>query len=185
MQTAMRILTGLAFLALSACATASAPAEEPASNEEASSVLQPPSPEALSEEMRAVESAVDRFGRMWEDEDMNTFDALIAHDADMVIVGTDTAEYIVGYEAFRRARQEQFDSFDNVEYNVEDRDIKLSEMGNTAWFTQRFDLFTLTEGGPVSLEDLRLTGVLEKRDGQWRIVQLHTSVPVAGQAAEY
>lgn len=63
--------------------------------------------------------------------------------------------------------------------------IRLSDSGNTAWFTEEFDLFTMAEGIPVRLSDLRLSGVLEKRDGEWVIVQLHTSVPVAGQAVEY
>ena len=144
-----------------------------------------PAPYELQGEQRAARITLDQFGRMWEDENMDTFDRLIARDADMVIIGTDEGEYVVGYEAFRRTRQQQFDAFENVEFYVKNQHIKLSKMGNVAWFTEMFDLFTLAEGSPVSLENLRLSGVMEKRGDQWKIVQLHTSVPVAGQAAEY
>ena len=144
-----------------------------------------PAPYELQGEQRAAQIALNQFGRMWENEDMDTFDRLIAHDADMVIVGTDEGEYVVGYDAFRRSRQQQFESFENVEFYVKNQHVKLSQRGHVAWFTEMFDLFILAEGSPVSLENLRLSGVMEKRGDQWKIVQLHTSVPVAGQAAEY
>ncbi len=152
--------------------------------------LPPPAAEGMSAQNksaaeREVAEALRRFGRMWEDENMDTFDALVANDPEMIIIGTDTAEYIIGFDAFREAREQQFASFENVEYNVDEQTIGVAESGNVAWFTQRFDLFLLAQKNPVSLEDIRVTGVLEKRDGRWQIVQLHTSVPVAGQAAEY
>jgi uncharacterized protein (TIGR02246 family) len=139
----------------------------------------------LSPEMQEVKTVIDRFGRLWEDEDMDAFADLIAHDDDMIVIGTDDAEYVIGYEQFKTAREEQFTSYENVEYNIYDQSIKLSESGDVAWFAETFDLFLLAQGEPVSLEGIRLTGVLEKRDGDWKIVQLHTSVPVEGQAAEY
>lgn len=140
---------------------------------------------ARAEELEAVETVIDRFGHMWEDEDIDTFDEIIAQDPDMIVIGTDTAEYIVGYEDFRQIRQEQFDSFDNVEFSVNNRDVRLSQGGTVAWFSEIFDLFIMAEENPVHLRDLRLSGVLEKRDGDWMIVHLHTSVPIAGQAAAY
>lgn len=140
---------------------------------------------ARAEELEAAEAVIDRFGYMWEGEDMDTFDEIIAQDPDMIVIGTDTAEYIIGYEDFRQIRQEQFDSFENVEFSVNNRDVRLSQGGTVAWFSEVFDLFIMAEDNPVHLRDLRLSGVLEKRDGDWKIVQLHTSVPIAGQAAAY
>lgn len=145
----------------------------------------PPTPPEMSAEQVEVKEVVDRFGRMWEDEDMVTFDEVIARDSNMVIIGTDTAEYIVGYESFRALREQQYASFDNVDFHVTDQHIGVSSNGMAAWFTERFDLYTVAEGRSITLKNLRLSGVLEKRDGTWKIVQLHTSVPVAGQAAAY
>jgi ketosteroid isomerase-like protein len=139
----------------------------------------------LSPAMQDVKTVIDRFGRIWEDEDMQAFADLVAHDDDMVVIGTDDAEYVIGYDSFHDARERQYASYENVEFNIYDQSIKLSESGEVAWFAETFDLFLIAQGEPVSLEGIRLTGVLEKRDGAWKIVQLHTSVPVPGQAAEY
>ena len=109
----------------------------------------------------------------------------ISEKADIVIIGTDEAENWIGYAAYRDARKRQFESFENVEFNVYDQRITLAASGDVAWFSQKFDLLVIAQGTPVSLEGIRLTGVLEKRRGYWQIVQLHNSVPVLGQAAEY
>lgn len=47
-------------------------------------------------------------------------------------------------------------------------------------FTQVWDWDFLMEGQPVRSEGQRLTGVLEKRNGNWVFVQFHNSVPVSG-----
>lgn len=41
------------------------------------------------------------------------------------------------------------------------------------------DLRIEKEGGPTEIEGARLTGVAEKRDGRWVLVQTHLSVPEA------
>jgi hypothetical protein len=144
-----------------------------------------PTNEEIVQARAEVDDLVNRFGRMWEDEDMATFDQIVAHDKDLVIIGTDAAEQIIGYDTYRELRERQFASFENVEFDVRNRVIKVGVDARSAWFSEEFDLFLLAQGNPVSLEGMRLTGGLEKRDTSWVIVQLHTSVPVPGQAAEY
>lgn len=170
----MKTVTSFAFL-LSLILFPSNTVAQPSANENIDRVS----------ELEAVKNAIDRFGRMWEDEDMEAFANLIAHDASIIIIGTDSAEQWVGYEAYREARRKQYASYQNVEFNTYDQLVTLSQSGDVAWFSQKFDLFLIAQGTPVSLEGIRLTGVLEKRFGYWRIVQLHNSVPVLGQAAEY
>ncbi len=142
-------------------------------------------PSQIGQLRTEVTEVVDRFGRMWEDEDMNTFDQIVAKDKDLIVIGTDAAERIVGYEAYRDSRSRQFAAFENVEFEVLNRDVKVSSSGKAAWFSEEFNLLLLSKGEPISLEGLRVTGGLEKRGPDWVIVQLHYSVPVAGQAAEY
>ncbi len=144
-----------------------------------------PTTEEMAQARVEVDDLVNRFGRMWEDEDMATFDQIVAHDEDLVIIGTDAAEQIIGYDTYRELRERQFASFENVEFDVRNRIVKVGVDARSAWFSEEFDLFLLAQGNPVSLEGMRLTGGLEKRDTSWVIVQLHTSVPVPGQAAEY
>ena len=83
-----------------------------------------------------------------------------------------------------RLGSKPFDTVSSM-LNFIPRVVKLGANARSAWFSEQFDLFMLAQGDPVSLEGLRLTGGLEKRGDAWVIVQLHTSVPVPGQAAEY
>ena len=68
---------------------------------------------------------------------------------------------------------------------VRDQVIRVHSSGAVAWFSEVGDWAVTLAGEAVSLEGMRLTGVLEKREGSWVLVQFHASVPVAGQAIEY
>ena len=132
-----------------------------------------------------AKAVVDQFNKIFESEDMAAFDRVFAHDADAVSFGTDAAERFVGYDALRKSVEEQFASFDGSKLAVRDEVVKASRGGDAAWFSEVVDWDTKAGGQPVSLKGCRFTGVLEKRDGAWKVVQFHASMPVQGQAAQY
>lgn len=134
-----------------------------------------------------VKSVVDQFEQVWETEDMELLSRIIAHDADMVNYGSDAAEHFVGWEALKEAVEKMFPSFENTKLTVKDQVIKVHPSGNVAWFSEVWDWDLVVEGQPVRSEGQRLTGVLEKRNGNWVFVQFHNSVPVvpvSGQAVQ-
>ena len=132
-----------------------------------------------------VKTVVDQFEEVLETEDMELLSMIFAHDTDMVNFGTDAAERIVGWESLKELMQKQNASFENTKITVKDQVIKVSKHGNTAWFSEIVDWDLIAQEQPVSLEGSRFTGVLEKRNGKWVIVQFHASIPVSGQAAQY
>lgn len=136
-------------------------------------------------EISEVKKVVDGFSKTIETKDLSMFEKITAHDDDMVNFGTDAAEHWVGYEPLKVAVKKQFESFGDTKLKVRDQVIKVNKSGNTAWFSEITDWNITTGGQKVELKDSRFTGVLEKRDGKWVIVQFHASVPVPGQAAEY
>jgi len=136
-------------------------------------------------EKAAVKVVLDKMEQAMTSEDMESFAAIFAHDADMVNFGTDATERWVGWEALKSAVEQQFAAFDNMQMTVRDQIIKVGAGGNVAWFSQLMDWNLETGDEKVSLKGLRQTGVLEKRAGKWLFVQIHFSVGVAGQAAEY
>lgn len=69
------------------------------------------------------------------------------------------------------------DEFKAVRFEVKDLHITLSRSGDVAWYHARLDDFNEWNGQPANWEDVRWTGVLEKRDGKWVIVQMHFSSP--------
>lgn len=134
----------------------------------------------IEDEKAKVKSVVDQFKQFWETKDMRLLSRIMAHDDDMVNFGSDKPEYFVGWEAFEQAAEEMIQVLDDVRIAVKDQVIKVHPTGNVAWFSQVWDWDLKVEGKSVHSEGQRVTGVLEKRNGQWVFVQFHNSVPVSG-----
>ena len=129
-------------------------------------------------EKAKVKSVVDDFKNFWETEDMNLFSKIIAHDADMVNYGTDANEVFVGWDALKDSISQMLPAIEKTKIKVRNQVIKVDADGNAAWFSEIWDWDLMFGGQPVQLPNQRLTGVLEKRAGNWVIVQFHNSVPV-------
>ena len=142
-------------------------------------------PVDLVAEQAAATAVVNQFLHVWETEDIDLLSKTFAHDPDMVLYGTDAAEVFVGYEALRDNLVAQFESYEGSRVAVRNQVVKVHASGQVAWFSELVDFRVTVGGEPVSVDGMRFTGVLEKRDGTWQIVQFHGSVPVAGQAVEY
>ena len=133
----------------------------------------------------AVRSVLDKNIRSWETNDVPLFTSIFAHDDDMVNYGTDAAERWVGWNALKASVEKQTAAFADTKMTVQHRDIKLAADGNVAWAAEVLDWSTRTGSEIVNLTGMRVTTVLEKRQGAWLIVHTHYSVPVAGQAIKY
>jgi ketosteroid isomerase-like protein len=66
-------------------------------------------------------------------------------------------------------------AFKAIRYDIRDLKINLSRSGDVSWFYCVLDDVNEWKGSPASWLNTRWTGVLEKRDGRWRIVQMHFS----------
>lgn len=101
-----------------------------------------------------------------------------AQDDDIVIFGTDSDEKLIGWKQVKNTFLKQFEVFEETYISVTDQNIKINCDGKTAWFSEILNYnYTTTEGVSKSFEGIRFTGVLEKRDGNWLIVQSHMSIP--------
>ncbi|HLF85975.1 MAG TPA: SgcJ/EcaC family oxidoreductase [Nitrospiria bacterium] len=133
----------------------------------------------IEAERAKVKAVVDQFKQVWETEDLELLSKIMAHDADIVVNGTDAAEHWVGWEPFKASVAKMFPAFENIKITVKEQSIKIHPSGNVAWFSQIWDWDLVVEGKPVRSEGQRFTGVLEKRNGNWLFVQFHNSVPVS------
>ena len=133
----------------------------------------------LDAEKARVKSVVDQFVQFWEKKDMELFSRIMAHDADMVVYGSDAPEHWIGWEPLKESI-EKLPSFENTKITVKEQVIKVHTSANVAWFSVVYDWDMVVEGKPVHSEGQRLTGVLEKRNDNWVFVQFHNSVPVSG-----
>lgn len=133
----------------------------------------------------AVNSVLDQWIQAFETENIGLFSRVMAHDPDMVIFGTDAAERFVGYESMENSMKKMFESTEETKVISRERVIKVHKSGDVAWYSELWDQKGKAQGQPYAVEGMRLTGVLERRNGSWVIVQVHASVPVSGQAVKY
>jgi ketosteroid isomerase-like protein len=65
--------------------------------------------------------------------------------------------------------------FRAISYDIRDLTISISKSGDVAWWFCILDDINEWKGEPASWVNTRWTGVLEKREGSWVIVQQHFS----------
>ncbi len=139
----------------------------------------------LDAEKEKVNTVLDINIKASETKDIAMVSNVYAHDSDMVVFGTDLAERFVGWENLEKALKKMYAAFNEASYEVSNRTIKIENDGDVAWFTEVQNVKLIVNEEPLEIKNARHTGVLEKRDGKWVIVQSHFSLPVEGQAAEY
>ncbi len=132
-----------------------------------------------SKELKAIANLLEQYISANENEDLSLIEDIWAPDADVILVGTTKDNRFMGWNNVRNAFKKQFDQLDNIYITSSEQYVKLNETGNTAWFTEILDYNYIKDGKAKSLKGLRFTGVLEKgKDGKWRFVQTHLSIPV-------
>jgi len=139
----------------------------------------------IEAEKATVKSVLDQWIQAFETEDIELLSKIIAHDDDIIIFGTDAAEHWIGWEPMIEAQKRFFESTEESDISIRDQVIKVHKSAEVAWFSELMDWNGVIQGEPFSFEGIRLTGVMEKRNGNWVIVQFHCSVPVSGQAIKY
>jgi hypothetical protein len=83
---------------------------------------------------------------------------------------------IRGFEEFKK--NETFwgnPEFRAIRYDIRGLTINISRNGEVAWFYCVLDDINEWKGAPACWMNTRWTGVLEKREGRWVIVQMHFS----------
>jgi uncharacterized protein (TIGR02246 family) len=128
----------------------------------------------IEAEKAAVKAVLDQYVASVENEDMNNYAQLVAHDNKMMNFGG-FGDPIVGWDALKEVMEGQNEALSETEITVSDMAIHVSEMGNLAWATCLWNLKATMGENPIELP-IRCTWVLEKRDSKWLIVHFHKSM---------
>lgn len=103
-------------------------------------------------------------------------ESTMAQDENLYVVWTHSNSATRGWKDYVK----QFESWMSPRFKatateVRDLHIVLSRSGDVAWFNATLDDLCEWDGKPCGARDIRWTGVLEKRNGKWVIVQEHGS----------
>ena len=125
-----------------------------------------------------IANQFDFFNNSSLEQAKNTF------SADAVLIGTDEAEYLSGWDEIEPSTAGQL-AIKNPKFKTRNLNIVMSENGDMASYTQLLD-FTFTVGEESGeINNVRNSGVIKKVNGEWKVVQIHWSIGVQGQAVEY
>jgi ketosteroid isomerase-like protein len=153
MGVAMRFIFTVflfSFLGLAACAAPTPPSQTRAQNQ------------------KAAEATLVQFYEAAAKADFNSFIATFSKSAKFY--GTDATE-LWPYEEFGPNIKKSFATNGGWDFDLKERHITLSQNGNVAWFAE------LTHFNNTDYL-LRPTGVMQKEDGAWKIVQIVMSIPI-------
>ena len=103
---------------------------------------------------------------------------------EMTLIGTDKAEYYTSWSAMEASIEAQM-QIAEPKFEQRNRRVFVSDDGTMASYTEIIDFSFSMDGITNTIKDVRSSGVIKKINGEWKIVQIHTSVGVEGQAVEY
>lgn len=104
---------------------------------------------------------------------------------DIIILGTDEKELWVDRESLLAEQEKFYKTITELKLSVRDKVVKLCGTGRNAWFYMRVNWNVNSGEDKYTFDNIRTTGVMNKEDDQWRIVMMHTSMPVKDQAVKY
>lgn len=123
-------------------------------------------------EIARVEAALDGFHTAASIADETGYLALLAPDA--VFLGTDGGERWAG-QTYRAFIHSYFSRGIGWTYTPSERSVDIAVGGGTAWFDERLE--------NESYGACRGTGVLQLRDGEWKIEQYSLTIPIPNELA--
>jgi ketosteroid isomerase-like protein len=125
----------------------------------------------------AVREALMKSAASFEKNDMAAATQVWANDESLTVFESGHANY--GWADYRDHHLgPEMKEMQNTKYSFSDMKIHLA--GNTSWVTMKYSI-AADVGEPGKTRHVEgaglATAVLEKRDGQWRIVHWHSSAP--------
>jgi len=131
------------------------------------------------EEVKAQVEEVIRANIEWpfpEKDTVRLFSS-VAEDPSLFIFHPDSKSTIIGYEPFRKMAEGFFMQPEMKPLGTEIKDLRinLSASGDCAWWSCILDDWGEYRGKAYFWKNARWTGVMEKRDGVWKIFQMHFS----------
>ncbi|PKP35348.1 MAG: hypothetical protein CVU00_02780 [Bacteroidetes bacterium HGW-Bacteroidetes-17] len=128
-----------------------------------------------SAEIALIEKSIHGAIGWAKDKDFELLYGIIANDSNYLEVGPGV-RITRGFNEFKKAETIWGSpDFKAISYEIRDLKISVSQSGTVAWYYCVLDDVNEWKGQPASWMNTRWTGVLEKREGKWVIVQMHFS----------
>jgi uncharacterized protein (TIGR02246 family) len=129
-----------------------------------------------SDTEKAVREVLDALWDAFSRKDTDDWMKLFSAEEDVVLIGSGGDEWRIGPAEVRANMERDFAQADSLAARY--GDLSVSGLGDVAWAACPVSIRVRAGEEEVAF-DIRLTLVIEQRDGQWRIAQFHASLPAA------
>jgi ketosteroid isomerase-like protein len=128
-------------------------------------------------EVAAISKVLDNNTVWFKDKDFDLLFSTYTHGPDLFMYQPDSGSTISGFDEFVKYSE----GWKNPDlkysgHKFYDLRVTISEAGDVAWFSCKIEDCWQRKDNPPKCLTSRYTGVLEKRDGKWLIVQQHFSL---------
>ncbi len=127
--------------------------------------------------IKEVKTTIEQFFHAMDTQNMELMEQLIPKKETMVHVGTDEDEIWKGWKVLHEATKKQFDGLEHYKADIRDLTVDFSKSGDVAWYFHLLDAEIKSRGNTTRWKGARFTGVLEKQNDRWVMVQTHVSIP--------
>jgi len=126
-------------------------------------------------EIAEISKVIDSCIGWFKNKDFELLFSVVSNDSDFLEVHPN-GTVVTGFEQFRK-NSEIFKNPDFMysRHEIKNLKVTLSRSGENAWFYCKLNDMNTWKGQPANWENTRWTGILEKREGRWVIVQQHFS----------
>jgi ketosteroid isomerase-like protein len=131
----------------------------------------------LAQEKLEVSQILDKLAAATESGNFEMIEEIWLPSKDALLIGTDSGEKLEGWEEISKAIKNQFGTFEETLISITDQTIWIHEDASIAWFFEEVNYNFVFEEKAMAFEGIRFTGIMQKVDGKWRLVQQHLSIP--------
>jgi len=129
----------------------------------------------IQQEKQLVEKVIHGSIGWAKNKDIKLLYSIVANDSNFLEIHPDE-KVVKGFQEFKKAEKFWMNpDFKAIRYEIKDLSINFSNSGDVAWFFCILDDINEWKGQAANWENTRWTGVLEKWNGKWVIVQQHFS----------
>jgi ketosteroid isomerase-like protein len=128
----------------------------------------------IEKEKTIIQNLFDNYSDAFKDLDIDKFSKMFLTSNDLIIF--DNEKKFIGWDSWKESLLNFFKSASNVVVTFKNHLIYVHPTGEVAWLSVLEDADWMEDGESLSIKDMRVTWVLEKINGNWKVVQLHASL---------
>ncbi len=134
----------------------------------------------FEKEEAKISELLDLLASSTESGDMPMIENIWCPKEDVILIGTENDEKLMGWSTIKKAMSGQFNSLNETLISITDQNISFDRDARTAWFFEEMNYNFIYNDKAMSLDGIRFTGVFIKNDeGVWKLVQGHVSLPTS------